>query len=188
MNRDEIEALVKKRNNLNLKVKEWVKKNKNAYQLVVEFESLTNVLKAAGRNVAIQSECLKIENWEKGGKYYHLREELQVQPTIIQKEQNTKPSNNSYVLNLSWTELFQSSEPKPIKMIQDFLSKLGLKETEKDINNNGLVVEHTIKYEYNGSDDAFNVLKAGSQFILDTFSKSDYEKFNIAIYGKKQNY
>ena len=73
-------------------------------------------------------------------------------------------------------------------MIQDFLSKLGLKETEKDINNNGLVVEHTIKYEYNGSDDAFIVLKAGSQFILDTISKSDYEKFNIAIYGKKQNY
>ena len=83
--------------------------------------------------------------------------------------------------------MFQSSEPKPIKIIQEFLSKLGLTEIDKDITNNGLMVEHTIKYEYKGSDDAFDVLKNGSQFILDTFSESDYEKFNIAIYGKKKN-
>lgn len=180
MNKEEIKNFKAKRVNLSLKIREWVKKNKNAYNLVVEYNNLTDLLKKMGCDVSIQTEWLKLENWKNSGKYYYLRNDTQPVKT-------SKRDTHSYTLNLSWTELFQSSEPKPIKIIQEFLSKLGLNEIDKDITNNGLMVEHTIKYEYKGSDDAFDVLKNGSQFILDTFSESDYEKFNIAIYGKKKN-
>ena len=50
----------------------------------------------------------------------------------------------------------------------------------------GNVTEYVSKYEWVGDDESFKILKYSSQFILDTVSKSDYEKFNIAIYGKKK--
>ena len=45
--------------------------------------------------------------------------------------------------------------------------------------------ENIIKYEFDGDDGAFKILKHSAQFLLDTISNTDYEKFNIAIYGKK---
>ena len=47
-------------------------------------------------------------------------------------------------------------------------------------------MEHKIKYEFEGDERSFKILKYSAQFLLDTISNTDYEKFNIAIFGKKQ--
>jgi hypothetical protein len=40
--------------------------------------------------------------------------------------------------------------------------------------------------EFDGDDGSFKILKYSAQFLLDIISHTDYEKFNIAIYGKKK--
>ena len=49
-----------------------------------------------------------------------------------------------------------------------------------------LTGEYVSKYEWVGDEESFKILKYSAQFILDTVSKNDYEKFNIAVYGKKK--
>ena len=61
-----------------------------------------------------------------------------------------------------------------------------LKNIDNEQFDKGNVTEYVSKYEWIGDDESFKILKYSSQFILDTVSKSDYEKFNIAIYGKKK--
>ena len=39
-----------------------------------------------------------------------------------------------------------------------------------------------------GSEESFRLLKICTQFVLDTFAESDFDKFNIAVYGKRKNY
>ena len=48
--------------------------------------------------------------------------------------------------------------------------------------------EYVLKYEFEGSDESFRMLKICTQFVLDTFAQSDFDRFNIAVYGKKKNY
>jgi hypothetical protein len=49
-------------------------------------------------------------------------------------------------------------------------------------------MEHVKRYEFNGTEDSFRMLKMCTQFVLDAFAKTDFEKFNIAIYGKRKKY
>ena len=67
-----------------------------------------------------------------------------------------------------------------------FFYDLDLKNIDTEQFDKGNVTEYVSKYEWVGDDESFKILKYSSQFILDTVSKSDYEKFNIAIYGKKK--
>ena len=53
---------------------------------------------------------------------------------------------------------------------------------------NEMYTEHILKYEFKGSEEAFRLLKICTQFVLDSFAETDFDKFNIAIYGKKKNF
>ena len=194
---EDVKTLQKKRDSLNAKIRDYVLKNKNAYEFVIEHVELTAQLQACGRNVKSVADYLLLENWESGGKYFHLRGSgNQPKYTKPSKPQITKASEpkeeptpvlqkDIYTLCLGWVAT-DKEEPEQIKKVKGYFSELSLPLIDQNINETQQgVVEHILKYEFAGSDDSFRLLKICTQFVLDSFAQSDFDKFNIAVWGKK---
>lgn len=194
----EIDALKRKRESLSLKIREYVLKNKNAYEFVVEYNEMTDKLAKMGRKVTIQADHLKLENWTPDG--YKLATEpmkpastSKKTPELVKlpepKKLETKPKQDSYLLCLAWTSVDGEPEPVQLQKVRDYFNELCLpildSETRKVTDT---LTEHVLKYEFKGSEDAFRLLKICTQFVLDTFAQTDFDKFNIAIFGKKKGF
>lgn len=197
---ENLEELKKKRSSLNVKIYDYVKKNKDAYNFVIEHAEITARMQSMGSNVRSVADYLLVENWENGGKYFHLRgsnpspskdvqkpeSKSKVYPTKREDPVENKTHHKEhYTLCLGWVST-DTNEPDQIKKVKAYLNELGLpilgqSSTETP---NGFT-EHILKYEFSGSDDSFRLLKICTQFVLDTFAQSDFDKFNIAVWGKK---
>lgn len=187
---DQINDLKRERDKLRIKIREWMYRQKDAYKFVIRFNELTEELKKSGRNVSTQAECLMLSNWEKGGKYYHLREfeekksSITIEKDII-KEESLKKLNtniNNYKIQLYWTNISNEDAPKIIKELDDYFQNLGLKYLDEDIFFDKNKIEHTVNYSFKGIEEEFNMLKKSSQYIIDTFSNN---KFTVAVGGRK---
>lgn len=187
---DQINCLKKERNSLLSKIRDWADRGKDAYKFVVRFNEITEELKKLGRNVSIQTECLMLSNWEKGGKYYHLREfeekksHITIEKDII-KEDSLKKLNtniNNYKIQLYWTNISNEDAPKIIKELDNYFQNLGLKYLDEDIFFYKNKIEHTVNYSFKGIEEEFNMLKKSSQYMIDTFSDN---KFTVAVGGRK---
>lgn len=179
----DIELLHRKRDMLKIKIRNYIGKNKDAYKLVQEYTDLTTQLQSLGKNVKIVAECLTLQNWEPGGKYYHLRSQ-QVKKTTSKKESSVVNDKEVYTLCLAWTSK-DDGEPEQVKKVKDYFNELGLPMIDKNENILNNTRETILKYEFSGSEDSFRLLKSCTQFVLDTFAQSDFDKFNIAVWGKK---
>lgn len=187
---DKIKELKRKRDNLNIRIRDYVVKGKNAYPLVVDFNDITKELNKLGCKVFIGSDVLKLENW-KDGEYVK-----NPNPTPQTKSSNSSNSSNSspqpstthhWILNLAWTEKKEDSELIQIQKVKEFFKELCLTKIACEKRQvNSTTIEYILKYEYCGTEDAFRLLKSCTQFMLDSFAETDYDKFNIAIYGKKK--
>lgn len=180
---EDISTLKRKRINLQLRIKEWVDKGKNARDLVVEYHQILNQLKEFGIKVENRADYLQLEYWDK---------EPSLKPTktppiqpIVQSD--ATPTKHSYTLCLAWVE--QSNEtPIQVQKVKDYFEELCLKSMGTDTRKVDEKTEYVLKYEFEGSDESFRMLKICTQFVLDTFAQSDFDRFNIAVYGKKKNY
>ena len=74
------------------------------------------------------------------------------------------------------------------KKVKDYFKELGLPVIDESVGEIEDRVEHVLRYEFKGSEESFRMLKMCTQFVLDTFAKTDFEKFNIAIYGKRKKF
>lgn len=103
---------------------------------------------------------------------------------IIKTTQKPTKSSNpcEYVISLAWSEDKEININETIDKIREYFNDLNISELSLSHNNK----EHVIKYEFKGSDKSFRIVKRSAQFLLDSISKTDYEKFNIAVYGKKK--
>jgi hypothetical protein len=97
------------------------------------------------------------------------------------------PVLNKHIISLAWTESPSQDISNTIDKIKEYFDDLGIEAVEQDDYNSGAGIEHKIKYEFEGDERSFKILKYSAQFLLDTISNTDYEKFNIAIFGKKQS-
>ena len=197
----EIEDLKKYRSSLSLRIRKRVVQNKNAYDLVVEYTEITNKLLALGCKVSVETDHLKIENWSKDGykltstpmkpasKSVQKTPKKPTKSTPVKKEKsaNITPKQDSFILCLAWTEVDGSPEPVQLQKVKDYFYELCLPilDTEKRKVTDTLT-EHVLKYEFKGTEDAFRLLKVCTQFVLDAFAQTDFDRFNIAIFGKKK--
>lgn len=200
MSVEEIKKLQNRRTNLATKIKEWKSKGKNARELAVRYEELTNKLRDIGKNVHISAECLTVEYWDK---FY-----LNVQPintgTIkeckiksekeyvahkdIEKEIDDKIKDiNYYSICLAWECKDIQESPNHIGVIKNCFNDLGLKEISDEYYQMGSCVEHMTKYRFIGDDNSFNIVKTFAQSALDSITNLDDNKNNASIFGKKIN-
>lgn len=123
-------------------------------------------------------------------KYYRQVSLQKPQPIKKQEHSQSTPiKNNSeqkYTLSLAWTESPTQDISNTINTIKEYFDDLDMKESECEQFSNGEETEYKIKYDFEGDERTFKILKYSAQFILDTISNTDYEKFNIAIFGKKK--
>lgn len=196
-----IEDLKKYRSSLSLRIRKRVVQNKNAYDLVVEYTDITNKLLALGCKVSVETDHLKIENWTEDG-YKLTPTRMKPTPKEVQKSQKKRtkstpakkektdtitPKQDSFILCLAWTEVDGAPEPVQLQKVKDYFYELCLPildtETRKVTDT---LTEHVLKYEFKGTEDAFRLLKVCTQFVLDAFAQTDFDRFNIAIFGKKK--
>jgi len=181
----EIKKLKTKRFNLREKIRTYVKKDKDAYELVVEFHNIINQLRDLGVKASIEKDYLQLEYWDKSKT---LKSQKPKKDEQVTEQQTTQVNKNSYILCLAWIE--QSNKtPIQVQKVKDYFKELGLEcigSDERKVDENR--DEYLLKYEFEGSDESFRMLKTCTQFVLDTFAQSDFDRFNIAVYGKKKNF
>ena len=183
---EDIVTLKRKRANLHLRIKKWANKGKNAKELVIEYHQILNQLKELGVKVENRTDYLQLEYWDKFTPG-HKAEKKRTSITPRSKEDPVS-SKHSYTLCLAWVE--QSNEtPVQVQKVKDYFEELCLKNIGADTRKvDDSKTEYVLKYEFEGSDESFRMLKICTQFVLDTFAQSDFDRFNIAVYGKKKNY
>lgn len=181
----EIKKLKTKRFNLREKIRTYVKQDKNAYELVVEFHHIVDQLKKLGVKASIEKDYLQLEYWDKP------KIKIPTEVTEIKQSTQTTPKKqpkNSYILCLAWVEQTNNT-PIQVQKVKDYFNEICLEcigtDTRKVDNEK---TEYILKYEFEGSDESFRLLKTCTQFVLDTFAQSDFDRFNIAVYGKKKNF
>lgn len=184
----DINELKRRRLRLRDKIKTYDSKGKDASQLVHEYYELIEELKKYGINHEIKAQYLQKSYWE--NKFENASQSTQKNKSnIIKKEEQIiKPNQDSFTLCLAWTDITDKSTPEQIKKVMNYFEELCLPILDEDINNIDNRVEHVLRYEFKGSEESFRLLKICTQFILDSFAQSEFEKFNIAIYGKKKKY
>ena len=182
----DINKLKKRRLRLRDKIKTYDTKGKDAIQLVYEYHDLIEELKKHGINHEIKATYLQKSYWDNK---YKIAGDKKIQLPEQPKQEPIKPSQDSFILCLAWSEL-NSNEPAPtqIKKVMDYFNELCLPLLDEDVNHIDNRTEHVMRYEFKGSEESFRLLKLCTQFVLDAFAQTDFERFNIAIYGKKKNY
>lgn len=214
MTKEEINELLKlrDRHKCNIFATKDNPNHKNAnIKRVIELCDLTKQLRSVGRRVSDDAEWLKYEYWnitedvvndvkKHPEKYTSDNKRIinkpipnkpipQPKTTIsssIVKNIQQPPKKSKYIISLAWTEDNIHDIKSTIDIIKEYFNDLNLKYIDAECFDKGNVVEYVSKYEWEGDDESFKILKYSAQFILDTISKNDYEKFNIAVYGKKK--
>lgn len=104
------------------------------------------------------------------------------EPQIIPQQQVTDDSGY-YRINISWTDR-GNVDRSIVEEMKGFFVNLGLKQVTESSQSNGYDMEHTIEYEFHGSNDAYLILKRSAMLTLDILLARTTE-FHIVIHGKK---
>lgn len=185
-----IAELKKERGNLQARIKDWYDKGKNAKELVYRFHEIQDELIRRGEKVTYRAEYFNLDFWdtfvEKSPSKPTQTYTPKPQPVI--QEEPIKPIQDSFILCLAWTAGEHNETPEQVKKVQDYFNELGLPIIDEEVSDTHDRLEHVLRYEFNGSEESFRLLKMCTQFVLDAFAKTDFEKFNIAIFGKKKKF
>lgn len=194
----EILALKKRRSQLSTIIRNYIERKRYAYDKVLEFIELTKKLNSYGCKLSCDNEYVKLENWEKGGKFYHCLKYPKTNSAETSRVGTTKAGTTkvgttpndeqpkTYILCLAWTDNKGDSESKQVKEIKSLINTLYMKLVDTEEVTNGDRVDHILKYEFVGTHDAFSLLKQVLQWVADSFAVNEMDKFNVAVYGKKK--
>lgn len=189
MEKTDIASLKKRRESLKLKIWERSKKGKNAKDLVIEYHNLLDKLKEYGVKPMDRADYLQLSYWDS-----FEAKSSNPQPTetnnIIKTptENKIQPKQDSFILCIAWSTDLQNNTPVQVSKVLTYFNELGLTNIDEEVGEIENRIEHIIKYEFKGTEEAFRMLKTCTQFVLDSFAQTDFDKFNIAIYGKKKKF
>lgn len=181
----DIERLKRKRANLRTKIRELYNKGENVKDLVYKYHDLLNELNKLGIKTEIKNEYLYKEYWQD---HPTPPKKTSKKNQPILPEESIKPVQDSFILCLAWSASLQNETPEQVTKVMEYFNELGLPIIDESVGEIDSRMEHVKRYEFNGTEDSFRMLKMCTQFVLDAFAKTDFEKFNIAIYGKRKKY
>jgi flagellar hook-associated protein FlgK len=174
----DINELKKKRERIKFKIMRWKKSGKNAKKLVDEYHDILSELNKLGVKAEIRTDYLTKEYWENWSNIPSKNCSTQTYDT---------PTHDSFVLCLAWVD-DSSNIPEQVIKVKKYFEELSLPILNEENNNINNRIEHILKYKFTGSEESFRLLKTCAQFVLDSFAKTDFERFNIAIYGNRKKF
>ena len=184
----DVAKLKRKRANLRTKIRELYNNGENVKDLVYKYHDLLGELNKLGIKTEIKNDYLYKEYWEDHPSTSNIQtKSIKPQP-LIEKTEPIKPSQDSFILCLAWSASLQNDTPEQVKKVMEYFKELGLPIIDESVGEIESRMEHVMRYEFNGTEESFRMLKMCTQFVLDAFAKTDFEKFNIAIYGKRKKY
>lgn len=183
MEKTDIDSLKKRRESLKIKIRSWIKKNKDVKPLVIEYNEIVNKLKELGIKAEVKADYLQLSYWDS-----FEAKDLNLQPTEKNNIIKIQPKQDSFILCLAWSTDLQNNTPVQVSKVLTYFNELGLTNIDEEVGEIENRIEHIIKYEFKGTEEAFRMLKTCTQFVLDSFAQTDFDKFNIAIYGKKKKF
>jgi hypothetical protein len=189
MNSKEIDELQRRRSNLQIRIKDWLDSGKNAIELVKEYHEIIDRLAELGVKAEFRAEYLKLEYWGETPKQSPKPVSQTPPPPIKEPEvEKVQPKlHHIYTLNLAWVET-DNNIPIQVQKVKSYFKDLCLKCNGEDVVQAANGTEHVLKYEFEGTEESFRLLKVCTQFVLDSFAQTDFDKFNIAVFGKKRPY
>lgn len=183
----DVNKLKRKRINLRTKIKGLVDKGQDARELVNKHQILVDELRKYGVKIEAKADYLQKEYWDKQVKPSQPKCYNPISEPEI-KQETIKLSQDTFILCLAWSASLQNETPEQVTKVMDYFKELGLPLIDESVGEIDKRMEHVLRYEFSGSEESFKMLKTCTQFVLDAFAKTDFEKFNIAIYGKKKKY
>lgn len=181
----DVEELKKKRTYLYMKIRKYYNAGKNAKEIVNEYHNVLDELRRAGVKVEVKTDYLSKEYWQD---HPTPPKKTSKKSQPILPEESIKPVQDSFILCLAWSANLQNETPEQVKKVMEYFKELGLPIIDESVGEIDSRMEHVLRYEFKGTEESFKMLKKCTQFVLDTFAKTDFEKFNIAIYGKRKKY
>lgn len=192
----DVKELSKKRNNIRQTIRERVLKGKDAYDLVVEFNKLTQELIDNGRNVYLGSELFKLENWEwKDGARVYIGKKQAVKSTSIVKKRKGYDKNNIYIKNNEGGKkecynvyMVGSGEFKQRQFIIDYLAENDIKEVFEDNYCFNGRNEYEFQFESFMEEDKLNVIINACQKMIMLIKNELDADLEAEIYIKKSKH
>lgn len=192
----DVKELAKKRNNIGQTIRERVLKGKDAYDLVVEFNKLTQELIDNGRNVYLGSEWFKLENWGwKNGVRVYMGEKQAVKSTNIVEKREEYDKNNIYIKNnedgkKEYYNVYMvgSGEFKQRQFIIDYLAENDIKEVFEDNYCSNGRNEYEFQFESFMEKDKLNVIINACQKMITLIKNELDADLEAEIYIKKSKH
>jgi len=186
---DKIQELKRKHYNVKEIIKERVKTGREVKDKVQEYLEICEQLREAGVKVNDSSPRL-FEALKQCGKVMSsmdIPSKVHDQSIVIKSNPQLPVIEESiYKITLAWTERPGHELNNTIKIIEDYLTENGAKEIDSSAADFNEYKEIMRTYEWVGGDKEFTILRKSANYILDIFATSQYEKFNISIFGNKK--
>lgn len=193
----DVKELVKKRNNIGQTIRERALKGKDAYDLVVEFNKLTQELIDNGRNVYLGSEWFKLENWGwKNGVRVYIGDTQAVKSNQVVEKREGYDKNNIYIKNNEEVEkkecynvyMVGSGEFKQRQFIIDYLAENDIKEVFEDNYCANGRNEYEFQFESFVEKDKLNVIVNACQKMIMLIKNELDNALEAEIYIKKSKH
>ena len=178
-NKEEIVKLRRKKDSIQMMVYQYVKMNQNASHLLPEYYNIVKQINELGGNVIIRSDYMRPEYWgttlEKISKSSNQYMQNNSQEPIIE----VNNSNNTYIIKLVWNNVIEENITNHLRVLLNKFCKY----IDTEINEFPECVENILKYEYEGNDSDFKLLKSYLNTTIDILN--DNGKYSIELFGKK---
>jgi hypothetical protein len=178
---DKIQELKKKHYNVKETIKNHLRRKTDCKKQVEYYLDICQQLREFGIEVNDTSSYIKtaLEQYEKINSRKPINEP-------IKNESESVPEESIYKITLAWTERPGREPGQTIKIIEDYLTENGARKIEDTPAEFDGYTEVMRSYEWIGGDKEFTILRKSANYILDVFAVSQYEKFNISIFGNKK--
>lgn len=186
----DVKELAKKRNNIGQTIRERVLKGKDAYDLVVEFNKLTQELIDNGRNVYLGSEWFKLENWgwENGVRVYIGKNQAVKSTSIVKKRKRCDKNNEEGNKKCYNVYMVGSGEFKQRQFIIDYLAENDIKEVFEDNYCFNGRNEYEFQFESFMEKDKLNVIINACQKMIMLIKNELDDDLEVEIYIKESKH
>jgi hypothetical protein len=185
---DKIQELRKRHSNLKMLIKNHMKRGTDCKKYVEEYLKIVNKLRVGyGVYVNDSSPLLTEAVSLYGGKV------LKSSPVIPESipaasipATTLETKKQVYKITLAWTERPEKKPDNTIQIIENYICENGATILDASSTDFGDYKENMRTYEWKGGDKEFAILRRSANYILDVFAETQYEKFNISIFGNKR--
>lgn len=170
----DLQELKRRHYNIKQSIDEAIIKGKYPEQKLIEYHEVVSQLENTG--VIVNDR----------GKYVLKALEMERERLVPKKETLPISSDSIYRITVAWTSRPSHEPDDTIHIIDDYLLQNKARPVENEDTDFDDYTEHMRVYEWVGDDKEFIILRRSANYILDTFAKNSYEKFNISVFGNKK--